>query len=62
MLEAFYQVLPILLEMEFFRGVKVSQLAPLALFCIIYILRFGYDRPIRDMSENETYISILKHW
>ena len=49
-----------LLEMEFFRGVKVSQLAPLALFCVIYILRFGYDRPVRDMNENETYILDLK--
>jgi len=45
-----------LLEMEFFRGVKVSQLAPLAIFCVIYILRYGYGRPTSDMSEEENYL------
>lgn len=45
-----------LLEMEFFRGVKVSQLAPLAIFCVIYILRFGYGREISEMSEEENYL------
>ena len=45
-----------LLEMEFFRGVKLSQLMPLAIFCVIYILRFGYGRPISNMSEDENYL------
>lgn len=50
-----------LLEMEFFRGVKLSQLAPLAIFCVIYILRFGYARPISDMSDEESYLFDLRH-
>ncbi len=50
-----------LLEMEFFRGVKLSQLAPLGIFCIVYILRFGYARPISDMNEEESYLLDLRH-
>jgi len=49
-----------LLEMEYFRGVKVSQLAPLAIFCVVYILRFGYARPVSDLREEESYIFDLK--
>ncbi len=50
-----------LLEMEYFRGVKLSQLAPLGIFCVIYILKFGYARPVSDMNEDENYILDIRN-
>ncbi len=49
-----------MLEMEYFRGVKVSQLAPLALFCVIYIIRFGYGRSVGALDEETNYLMDLK--
>lgn len=42
-----------LLEMEFFRGVKLSLGAPVAVAAILYILKFGYGRkPSGESSES----------
>ncbi len=49
-----------LLEMEYFRGVKISQLAPLVLFCVIYIIRFGYGRSVNAIEEDSNYVFDLK--
>ncbi len=43
-----------LLEMDIFRGVKFSQLIPLAMFGIIYISKFGYDRTKEKISGLDT--------
>ncbi len=37
-----------LLELDIFRGVKISQLMPMAIYILIYLAYFGYDR--RDGS------------
>ena len=42
-----------LLEMEFFRGVKISELLPLAVFIGLYIIKFGYNRSREEIKENE---------
>lgn len=40
-----------LLEMEIFRGVKISQLAPIAVFVIFYFSEFGYKRNGKSILE-----------
>lgn len=40
-----------LLEMDIFRGVKISQIMPIVLFGILYILKFGYDRDKENISQ-----------
>lgn len=40
-----------LLEMDIFRGVKLSQITPLVLFCIIYIVSFGYKRDKKSLED-----------
>lgn len=42
-----------LLEMEFFRGVKISEMLPLAVFIIIYFLKFGYNRTASELKDHD---------
>lgn len=41
-----------LLEIEFFRGVKASEMLPLVVFLIVYFLKFGYKRSIKELKEH----------
>lgn len=41
-----------LLEMEFFRGVKISEILPMIVFLGLYILKFGYKRSKKEIKEN----------
>ena len=38
-----------LLEIDMFRGVKVSQILPIVIFLLIYIVEFGYDKETKSM-------------
>lgn len=49
-----------ILEMEFYRGVKLSLILPVLIFTAIYILKIGYKRPLNQMKENQFYIEDLK--
>lgn len=42
-----------LLEMQYFRGVKVSEMIPLVVFIVLYLLKFGYDRSAEELKEKE---------
>ena len=42
-----------LLEIEFFRGVKASQIIPLVVFVVLYLLKFGYDRSVEEIKNND---------
>lgn len=49
-----------LLEMDIFRGVKLSQLMPLVIAVAVYILVFGYRRKREMMAEKGLYFKDLK--
>ncbi len=42
-----------LLEMDIFRGVKISQMLPLVVFVIIYIAKYGYERGKEDIRSKD---------
>jgi len=42
-----------LLEIEFFRGVKISEILPLAIFIVLYLLKFGYNRTTDEIKNTE---------
>lgn len=42
-----------LLEIEFFRGVKASEILPLIIFVVLYLLKFGYNRSISEIEAND---------
>ncbi len=48
-----------LLEIEIFRGVLLSEILPLILFGIIYIIKFGYNNKIEELSEDKLYYKDL---
>ncbi|SCZ80783.1 DUF5693 family protein [Acidaminobacter hydrogenoformans] len=49
-----------LLEMEFFRGVKLSLGAPVAVAAVLYILKFGYGR--KSSAEQAAIKSSSVYW
>lgn len=49
-----------LLEMSYFRGVKLSLLFPMIIFVVIYIIKLGYNRDVHDLEENTFFIEDLK--
>lgn len=49
-----------LLEMSFFRGVKLSLLIPMALFILIYIIKLGYKRNTRELEDRTYFMEDLK--
>ncbi|MCH4889182.1 hypothetical protein EZV73_16420 [Acidaminobacter sp. JC074] len=42
-----------LLEIEFFRGVKVSEILPLVVFVVLYLLKFGYNRSVDEIKSHD---------
>lgn len=48
-----------LLEIEFFRGVKASEIIPLVVFVVLYLLKFGYDRSISEIKEHDVMLKDL---
>jgi len=44
-----------LLEMQFFRGVKASEMLPLAVFVVLYLLKFGYNRSAEELKQQEFF-------
>lgn len=42
-----------LLEIEFFRGVKASEIIPLVVFIVLYLLKFGYNRSVDEIQKND---------
>lgn len=51
-----------LLEISYFRGVKVSLLLPIAAFVIIYIIKLGYKREVRELDENTFFLDDIKRF
>lgn len=49
-----------LVEMNFFRGVKVSLLLPMALSVLIYLIKFGYKRNVHELEENTYFMDDIK--
>lgn len=49
-----------LLEMQIFRGVKLSQLLPLAVMTAIYLVAFGYRRTREDIRQKPHFAADLK--
>lgn len=50
-----------LLEMSFFRGVKLSLLIPMALFVLIYVIKLGYKRNTRELVDRTYFIEDVKN-
>lgn len=44
-----------LLELSFYRGVKVSEMLPLLVFIILYIFKFGFKRSRDEIKANEIF-------
>ncbi len=51
-----------LLEISYFRGVKASLLLPIAAFVIIYIIKLGYKREVRELDENTFFLDDIKRF
>lgn len=51
-----------LLEISYFRGVKASLLLPIAAFVIIYIIKLGYKREVRELDESTFFIDDIKRF
>ncbi|MDH8677695.1 DUF5693 family protein [Fusibacter bizertensis] len=51
-----------LLEISYFRGVKASLLLPIFAFVIIYIIKLGYKRQVRELDENTYFIDDIKRF
>ncbi len=45
-----------LLEVDIFRGVKLSQLLPIVIFIIIYLVEIGYNRELKENTDFQTYV------
>lgn len=42
-----------LLEIDYFRGVKISEMLPLAMFVFFYLLKFGFKRSADEIRKQE---------
>lgn len=51
-----------LLEISYFRGVKASLLLPIAAFVIIYIIKLGYKREVRELDDNTFFLDDIKRF
>ena len=51
-----------LLEISFFRGVKVSLVFPIVAFVVIYIIKYGYRRNLEDINDNSFFVSDIKRF
>lgn len=49
-----------MLEMSIFRGVKLSQLLPLLVFVVAYVINFGYKRDASEEVTRFSYVNDLK--
>lgn len=49
-----------LVEMSYFRGVKVSLVVPIVAFVIIYLIKLGYKRTDTELRENTYFLQDVK--
>jgi len=49
-----------LIEMSFYRGVKASLLLPMIFFVVIYLIKLGYKRDVREMEGNTYFLEDIK--
>ncbi|MGB3368659.1 MAG: DUF5693 family protein [Acidaminobacteraceae bacterium] len=49
-----------MLEMSIFRGVKISQLLPMGVFVVAYVVNFGYKRDANEEVTRFSYFNDLK--
>ncbi|WP_312650224.1 DUF5693 family protein [Aminipila sp.] len=49
-----------LLEMDFFRGVKLAQIIPICVATVLYVMSMGYCRKESEIKEEVYYISDLR--
>ncbi|MBS7527009.1 hypothetical protein KHM83_09985 [Fusibacter paucivorans] len=51
-----------LVEMSYYRGVKVSLIAPIIIFVVVYLIKLGYKRDVNELRENTFFIQDVKHF
>lgn len=51
-----------LIEMSYFRGVKLSLMLPMAAFVLIYLIKLGYKRDVHELNENTFFIEDIKRF
>lgn len=44
-----------MLELSYFRGVKISQMLPMVIFVVAYLLRFGYGRSVNELRDQDWF-------
>lgn len=44
-----------LLKIQYYRGVKISEVLPLAVFIVLYFLKFGYDRNTEELRNQDLF-------
>lgn len=49
-----------LIEMSFYRGVKASLLLPMIFTVVIYLIKLGYKRDVREMEGNTYFVEDIK--
>ena len=51
-----------LIEVSYFRGVKLSLILPMIAFVIIYIIKLGYKRNVRELDDTTYFIEDIKRF
>ena len=51
-----------LVEMSYFRGVKVSLILPIGVFVVVYLIKLGYRRDDNELRENVFFIQDVKQF
>ena len=51
-----------LIEMSYFRGVKLSLMLPMVAFVLIYLIKLGYKRDVHELDENTFFIEDVKRF
>ncbi len=49
-----------LLEIAFFRGVKLSQMAPLAILPVVYVIKMGFRRSSEELAGATSFVNDVK--
>lgn len=51
-----------LIEVSYFRGVKASLMLPMVAFVVIYLIKLGYRRNVRELEETTYFMEDIKRF
>lgn len=51
-----------LIEMSYFRGVKLSLMLPMAAFVLIYLIKLGYKRDVHELDESTFFVEDVRRF